>query len=75
MKKKEAKPVARMIGRHIVTGPEICHGKPTFRGTRVMVADGLGRSRRDAASLARQAFLDPVQEYATPEYVLVSNNR
>lgn len=39
--KKTAKPVARMIGRYIVTDPDICHGKPTFRGTRVMVADVL----------------------------------
>ena len=29
---------ARMIGRYIVTDPEICHGKPTFRGTRIMVS-------------------------------------
>ena len=28
---------AKMIGRYIVTDPEICHGKPTFRGTRIMV--------------------------------------
>ncbi len=27
----------KMIGRFIVTDPEICHGKPTFRGTRIMV--------------------------------------
>ena len=39
--KKTTKPVARMIGRYIVTDPEICHGKPTFRGTRVLVADVL----------------------------------
>jgi len=29
------------IGRYIVTDPKICHGKPTFRGTRVLVADVL----------------------------------
>ncbi|ETR68729.1 MAG: hypothetical protein OMM_10226 [Candidatus Magnetoglobus multicellularis str. Araruama] len=29
------------IGRHIVTDPRICHGKPTFKGTRVMVSDVL----------------------------------
>ena len=29
------------LGRHIVADPKICHGKPTFRGTRVLVADGL----------------------------------
>lgn len=25
------------INQHIVANPQICHGKPTFRGTRVMV--------------------------------------
>ena len=28
---------AKVIGRYIVADPEICHGKPTFRGTRIMV--------------------------------------
>ena len=28
----------RLIGRYIVIDPEICHGKPTFRGTRIMVS-------------------------------------
>jgi uncharacterized protein (DUF433 family) len=32
---------AQFMGRFIVTDPEICHGKPTFRGTRVLVADVL----------------------------------
>jgi uncharacterized protein (DUF433 family) len=39
---------AKLLGRHIVLDPEVCHGKPTFRGTRIMVwqvlemlADGL----------------------------------
>ena len=27
----------KMLGRYIVTDPQICHGKPTFRGTRIMV--------------------------------------
>jgi uncharacterized protein (DUF433 family) len=26
-----------LVGRYIVTDPTICHGKPTFRGTRIMV--------------------------------------
>src|SRR5438874_6147603 len=25
------------LGRHIVADPLICHGKPTFKGTRIMV--------------------------------------
>ncbi len=31
----------RFFGRYVVTDPEICHGKPTFRGTRILVADVL----------------------------------
>ena len=27
--------------RYIVTNPKICHGKPTFRGTRILVSDVL----------------------------------
>ena len=27
----------QLLGRYIVADPEICHGKPTFRGTRIMV--------------------------------------
>ncbi len=27
----------KLLGRYIVTDPNICHGKPTFRGTRIMV--------------------------------------
>ena len=31
----------KRLGRYIVVDPEICHGKPTFLGTRVMVAEVL----------------------------------
>jgi uncharacterized protein (DUF433 family) len=31
----------QVLGRYIVVDPRICHGKPTFRGTRIMVADVL----------------------------------
>jgi uncharacterized protein (DUF433 family) len=31
----------KLIGRYIVTDPNICHGQPTFRGTRIFVADVL----------------------------------
>ena len=34
---------AQLIGRHIVTDPGICHGKPTFRGTRILVSDVLAQ--------------------------------
>ncbi len=32
---------ARFMGRFIVSDSRICHGKPTFRGTRILVADVL----------------------------------
>lgn len=32
-----AKPKAKLLGRYIIADPDICHGKPTFRGTRIMV--------------------------------------
>jgi uncharacterized protein (DUF433 family) len=44
----ESKSQAKLLGRFIVADPDICHGKPTFRGTRIfvpgvleMVAEGM----------------------------------
>jgi uncharacterized protein (DUF433 family) len=34
---------AQLIGRHIITDPNICHGNPTFLGTRVLVSDVLAQ--------------------------------
>jgi uncharacterized protein (DUF433 family) len=31
----------KLVGHYIVTDPDICHGKPTFQGTRILVADVL----------------------------------
>jgi uncharacterized protein (DUF433 family) len=31
----------KLVGRYIVTDPKVCHGVPTFRGTRILVADVL----------------------------------
>ena len=51
---RKRKSAARQLGRYIVADPEICHGKPTFHGTRIFVADvleqvaeGLAGHRRD----------------------------
>ena len=35
--------------RHIVADPAICHGEPTFRGTRIVVADVLEQVESDMA--------------------------
>jgi len=34
-------PEREELGRHIVADPAICHGQPTFKGTRIMVAQVL----------------------------------
>jgi uncharacterized protein (DUF433 family) len=38
---KTKRSVKRMIGRFIVADPAVCHGQPTFRGTRILVSDVL----------------------------------
>jgi uncharacterized protein (DUF433 family) len=40
-KRKQRQMAKRMIGRFVVADPAICHGQPTFRGTRILVADVL----------------------------------
>ena len=32
---------AKIIGRYIVADPDVCHGKPIFKGTRILVSDVL----------------------------------
>ncbi len=36
-----AKKQRKVLGRYLVADQEICHGKPTFLGTRIMVAQVL----------------------------------
>ena len=62
---------ARLMGRYIVTDPKICHGKPTFRGTRVLVSDVLDQVASGMAwetiveewnnSITKDAILEAVQ--------------
>ena len=42
-KGRKRRPASRRIelGEYIVADPEICHGKPTFKGTRIMVSQVL----------------------------------
>jgi uncharacterized protein (DUF433 family) len=37
----ETRRTVKMLGRYIVVDPDVCHGQPTFRGTRIFVADVL----------------------------------
>jgi uncharacterized protein (DUF433 family) len=38
---EEVEMKTKRYGRHIVADPRICHGKLTFRGTRLLVSDVL----------------------------------
>jgi uncharacterized protein (DUF433 family) len=38
-KRKQHQVAKRLIGRYVVADPAICHGQPTFRGTRMLVSD------------------------------------
>ncbi|MBI2480042.1 MAG: DUF433 domain-containing protein [Planctomycetia bacterium] len=33
--------MSQLTGRFVVADPQICHGEPTFRGTRILVRDVL----------------------------------
>ena len=46
---------AHRRSRHIVADPKICHGKPIFRGTRVLVVDVLDQV---ASGLAWETIID-----------------
>ena len=43
------------LGRHVVIDRRICHGKPTFRGTRILVADVL---EQVAAGISWDAIIE-----------------
>jgi uncharacterized protein (DUF433 family) len=51
--KKEAQ--QKLIGRFIVADPRICHGQPTFSGTRILVADVL---EQVASGLAWESIVE-----------------
>ena len=57
---------AYLIGRHIVTDPKICHGKPTFRGTRVLVSDVL---EQVASGMAWETIIDEWNDSITNEAI------
>jgi uncharacterized protein (DUF433 family) len=47
--------IRKNLSHHIVADPEICHGKPTFRGTRIMVWQVLDQV---AHGMAWEAIVD-----------------
>ena len=41
--------MSKFLGRFVVSDPAVCHGRPTFRGTRVFVSDVLDDVARGMA--------------------------
>lgn len=61
----------KSLGHYIVSNLEICHGKPTFRGTRILAADVLEQVAEELAwetiiaewrgSLTRDAIAEAIR--------------
>ncbi len=47
--------MAAALGRYVIADPAICHGQPTFRGTRILVADVLDQV---ASGMAWEAIVE-----------------
>jgi uncharacterized protein (DUF433 family) len=56
----------KTVGRFVVTDPDICHGEPVFRGTRILVADVL---EQVASGMAWEAITDEWRGSVTPEAI------
>ena len=57
---------AKTISRYIIADPKICHGKPIFRGTRILVADVL---EQVASGMAWEAIIDEWRGALTKEAI------
>lgn len=58
--------MTQTLSRHIVADPQICHGQPTFRGTRVLVADVL---EQVAEGMAWESIVEEWRGAVTPEAI------
>jgi uncharacterized protein (DUF433 family) len=56
----------KLIGCYIVADPEICHGKPTFRGTRIMVSQVL---EMVASGMAWETIIEQCHNSITKEAI------
>jgi len=56
----------KLIGRYIVADPNICHGQPTFRGTRIFVSDVL---EQVASGMAWETIIEEWHNSVTKEAI------
>ena len=54
------------LGRFVVADPKVCHGRPTFRGTRILVDDVLNDVSR---GLAWEAIIERWHNSITKEAI------
>ena len=66
MPKRKQQLTKRMIGRFIVADAAICHGQPTFRGTRILVADVL---EQVAAGVAWETIVEEWRGNVSPDAI------
>jgi uncharacterized protein (DUF433 family) len=56
----------RLLGRYLIADPKVCHGQPTFRGTRVLVQDVL---EQVADGMAWEAIIEEWNGSITAEAI------
>lgn len=56
----------QFMSRHIVADPRVCHGKPTFRGTRILVSDVLDQV---ASGMAWESIIEEWNGSITQEAI------
>jgi len=56
----------KALGRYVVINPAICHGQPTFRGTRILVTDVL---EQVASGMAWEAIIEEWRGALTKEAI------
>lgn len=71
----EVKNAAKQLRRYIVADPQICHGQPTFRGTRIFVEDVLEQT---ASGMAGETIIEEwhrnITKAAIAEAVQLANH-
>ena len=57
---------SKNMGRYVIADPGICHGQPTFRGTRILVSDVL---EQVASGMAWEAIIEEWRGSLTREAI------
>lgn len=56
----------KALGRYVIVDPSVCHGRPTFRGTRILVTDVLDQV---ASGMAWEAIIEEWRGALTREAI------